>query len=193
MRDSWVTLAFIDSKYLGFRNINLDNSLLWFRNSQAAIEPTGGSGLQQPEDVRTRFAVVNRVDYTWTMGGLSLTPKFKHRTIVEQLDSEEDPRVSYSDFIPILMAQYKLTPRTSIQAGAQGLPLLPFKHWDRVDEDDTYSQTDYVSFVKLTADYFGLVDNNFMFGYKRTRRNFSRFEERNLEQGVLFVELMTPL
>jgi len=192
MRDSWVNLAFIDSRYLGFSNINLENSLLWFRNSQAEIELEDGSGLLQPENTHTRFSVVNKIDYTWMRGRVSITPKFKHRMIFEKVDSEEDPRVSYSEFVPIVMGQYKLTPKTSFLAGAQGLPWLNFKRWDRADKDNTFSQTDYMVMARITADYFGIRDNSFYFGYHRTRRNYSRFEERNLKQGILFVELISP-
>lgn len=192
MRDSWVNLAFIGSKYQGFRNINLENALLWSRNSQAEIELEDGSGLLQPEDVRTRFSMVNKIDYTWARGALSVTPKFKHRTIFESVDSEEDPRVSYSDFIPIVMGQYKFTPKTSLLAGAQGLPWFNFKHWDRADKDETFSQTDYLAMMKITADYFGIRDNSIFFGYQRTRRDFSRSERPDFKQGVIFVELISP-
>jgi hypothetical protein len=192
MRDSWVSLASIGSNYQGFHNINLENALLWFRNSQAEIELDDGSGLLQPEDVRTRFSVVNKIDYTWTRGALSVTPKFKHRTILESVDSEEDPRVSYSDFIPIIMGQYRLTPKTSLLAGAQGLPWLNFKHWDRADKDETFSQTDYLAMMKITADYFGIRDNSIFFGYQRTRRNYSRPGRPGYKQGVIFVELISP-
>lgn len=193
MRDSFVNLGFIDSEYLGFRGFNLRNSVLWFRNSQAEVELDDGSGLLQEEDVHTRFAISNRVDYTWQRGSLSVTPKFKHRTIFESRDSEDDPRVSYTEFIPIVMGEYSLTPKTSFLAGAQGLtPLLPFKHWNRADKSATFKQTDYMFMFRLTADYFGIRDNAFYFGYQRTRKDFDRPGRPDLRQGILFAELISP-
>lgn len=192
MRDSFVNLAFLSTKYLGFQKINIENGFLWSRNSQAEIEFADGSGLLQSADVRSRFSIVNKIDYTWTRGSFSVTPKFKHRLIYEKIDSEGTPRSSYSDFIPIIMGQFSLTPKTSFQLGAQGLPLLPFKHWDRAFEDNTFSQTDYLAMFRITADYFGIRDNSIFIGYQRTRQNFSRAGRSDIKQGVLFVELISP-
>jgi len=192
MRDSRVHLAFLDSKYVGFRGINLETSLLWFRNGQAEIELDDGSGLLQSKEVQTRFAVSNKIDYLWTRGSWHITPKFKHRTIYEKRDSEEGARVSYTEFIPIVMGEYTLTPKTSFLAGAQGMPLLPFKHWDRGQDDDTFRQTDYTFMFKLTADYFGIRDNAFYCGYQRTRKNFGRSGRPDFKQGILFAELISP-
>ena len=192
MRDSFVHLLFFDSTYQGFRGFNIENGFLWQRNSQAEVELEDGSGLLQPQDVRSRFSIVNKIDYTHSWGAFSVTPKLKHRTIFEQVDSEDAPRKSYSDFIPIVMGQYKLTPKTSFQLGIQGLPLLPFKHWDRAYEDGTYSQTDYLAMLRITADYFGIRDNSVFFGYQRTRRDFSHAGRPDAKQGILFVEVMSP-
>lgn len=192
MRDSWVHLAFLDTRYLGFEGYNVANSLLWFRNGQAEIALADGEGLLQPEDTHTRFSVVNKVDYTWTSGSLSLTPKFKHRTIFEKLESEQDPQVSYTEFIPIVLGEYTLTPKTSFLAGAQGVPLLSFKHWNRAQKDATFTQTDYTIMFKLTADYFGIRDNSFFFGYQRTRKDFDRSGRPDFKQDILFAELISP-
>ena len=192
MRDSWVNLAFVDTKYLGFAGFNLANSALWSRNSQAEIGLDNGTGLLQAEDVHSRISVVNKIDYVWTRGPLRITPKFKHRTIYEKTDSEDDPRISYTEFIPIVMGEYSFTPKSSFLAGVQGLPLLPFKHWDRVDKDITFTETDLTFMFKLTADYFGIRDNSFYFGFQRTRRDFGRSGRPDFKQGTLFAELISP-
>ena len=192
MRDSFVNLFFINSQYLGFGGFNIENGFLWARNSQAEIQLSDGSGLLQPEDVRSRFSLINKVDYTWTRGSFSVTPKLKHRTHFEKIDSEGTPRNSYSDFIPIVMGQYKLTPKTSFQLGAQGLPLLPYKHWDRAHETETYSRTDYLAMLRITSSYFGIRDNSLFIGYQRTRQNFSQQGRPDFAQGVIFVELISP-
>ncbi len=106
MRDSFVNLFFLNSQYLGWRGFNIESGFLWARNSQAEIALADGSGLLQPKDVRSRFSLINKVDYTWIRGSFSVTPKLKHRSHFEQIDSEGTPRDSYSDFIPIVMGQY---------------------------------------------------------------------------------------
>ena len=70
--------------------------------------------------------------------------------------------------------------------------MLPFKHWDRAFEDETYSQTDYLAMLSITADYFGIRDNSIFFGYQRTRRDFSHAGRPDSKQGILFVELISP-
>jgi len=142
--------------------------------------------------VRSRFSLINKVDYTWIRGSFSVTPKLKHRSHFEQIDSEGTPRDSYSDFIPIVMGQYQLTPKTSFQLGAQGLPLLPYKHWDRAHETETYNRTDYLAMLRITADYFGIENNSLFIGYQRTRQDFSQKGRPDFAQGVLFVELISP-
>ena len=192
MRDSFVNLFFFDSHYLGFRGFKVENSFLWARNNQAAIELEDGTGLLQPADTRSRFSLVNKIDYTWTRGSFSVTPKLKHRTHFVKLESEGTPRTSYSDLIPIVMGQYNLTPKTSFQLGAQGLPLLPYKHWDRANEAEAFTRTDYLAMFRITADYFGIRDNTLFIGYQRTRQNFEQAGRPDIKQGVLFVELISP-
>ena len=192
MQDSWVNTFYIDSQYLGFSNINLSNSLMWMRNSQAEITLEDGTGLLQPNDVRTRFTLVNKIDYSWVRGSLTVSPKFKHRLLYEALDTEENARLSSSEYIPILMAQYKLTANTHFLVGVQGFPGLSYKRQDRVEKDRTFDQKDYTAMLRITADYFGVGASTIFMGFQSTRRDYSRFEERNLEQNVLFVEIISP-
>ena len=192
MRDSWVNTFYVDLQYLGFRNVNLNNSLLWVRNSQAEIALEDGSGLLQPDDIRTRFTLINKIEYTWIRGALTVRPKFKHRLLYEDVDTEEDARLSSSEYIPIVMAEYKLTGNTHFLVGAQGFPGVPYKRHDRVEKDRTFGQRDYTAMLRITSDYFGVGASTIFMGYQRTRRDYTLFEERNLEQNVLFVEIISP-
>jgi hypothetical protein len=191
MRDSRVSTLFISSQLERFRDVNVENSLLWMRNSQAEIELEDGSGLLQPEDTHQRFILVNKVDYTWQRGALTVESKFKHRLLHEGVESEEDARRSYSDFIPILQAYYRLTANTQFHAGAQGLPGLPYRHWDRSDKNGTFGQTDYLVQMRINSEYFGRALSYYI-GYQRTDRDYSRLKDRNTEQGVLFIDLLVP-
>lgn len=218
MRDSWVSTFYVNTKFKWRRRTNLANGLVWSRNSQAQVELDDASGLLQPEDIRSRLTVINKVDYTWTRGSWSVQPKFKHRLIYEAVDSEGEPRKSYSEFIPIVTVDYRLTTNTFIQLGAQGfVPFIPY-HWDRVSiasslaRDNvyrmvsdgvyyppnapntfgTFKQSDYLVMFRLRAEYFGIRDNSFYFGYQRTRREYDSFKERNTKKNTLFVELISP-
>jgi hypothetical protein len=192
MRDSIVNTLFINSKYLGFENLNIENGLLWIRNNQAEIGLEDASGLLQVEDVRTRFTLINKIDYQLKLKGWVISPKFKHRLIFSGLDSEDDARVSFSDFIPIVTADYQLTNNTQFMFGMQGIPFLPYKHWDRVDKNQTFNQTDYLAMVKFRAEYFGIRDNTLFVGYQRSKQDFSRAGQLDTQQTTIFVELISP-
>lgn len=190
MRDSWVSTVFIEHHYLAIADLRLANSLLWMRNSQAEIELDDGT-LLQPDDVQTRVGVVTKVDYTWRRGSLTVEPKLKQRFLHEGADSDEDPRRSFVDLIPIVEAYYRLTANTQFVVGIQGFPGLPYKHWDRSDDTGTFDQTDYLGMARMDSEYFGRRLSYFL-GYQRTARKYDRLKDRNTEQGVFFVELMVP-
>ena len=141
MRDSWVSTGFAESVYRGFGNFEIENSVLWVRNAQAEILDRETEARVQPEDVRSRFAFVNKIGYAKTLRGWTLQARFKHRLRYESIASEGSARTSSSDFIPIATAQFRLTEHTHFLAGVQGIPLLPYRHWDRVRADGTYMQT----------------------------------------------------
>ena len=190
MRDSWVHTAYLDFRYIKFANTNIRNAVLWTRNSQAEI-PLEGDELLQEADVRSRLILINNIDKTWTRGSMALSAKFKHRLIYENVESEDDPRTSASDFMPILMGEYSLTPKTRFILAAQGMPFLPFKHWERINKDETYSQTDYAFMYKMRSEYFGF-ENDFFFGYLLANREYTRLRDRDFERGTFFVEVITP-
>ena len=192
MRDSWVNTAYFDFRYLKFANINVRNAFLWTRNSMAEIPLEGEEeGLLQPEDVRSRIIIINNIDKTWMYNSLAISAKFKHRLIYENIESEDDPRTSASDFIPILMGEYSLTPKTRFVLAAQGMPFLPSKHWERINKDETYSQTDYAFMYKMRSEYFGF-ENDFFFGYLLSDREHTRLKDRDFKRGTFFVEVITP-
>ena len=89
------------------------------------------------------------------------------------------------------MAEYSLTPKTRLVFGAQGMPLLPYKHWDRANKDGTYSQTDYAFMYKMRSEYFGF-ENDFFFGYLLSDREYTRLRDRDFQLGTFFVEIITP-
>ncbi len=218
MRNSLVHTFYVNTKYSWRQHTNLSNGLVWFRNGQAEVDLDDASGLLQPKDVRSRITLINKIDHTWGRGNWTLQPKFKHRLIREVVDSEDEPRKSYSEFIPLLVAHYRLTNNTSFEFGAQGfVPFIPYR-WDRVpiatslsqsnvyrsvsegyyvgpdapNTFGTFKQSDYLAMLRIRAEYFGIRDNSFYLGYQRTNREYDSFEDRNFTQNVIFVELISP-
>ena len=190
MRDSWVSTAFVETRYRAVGNLIVETAFLWRRNSQAEI--AGTDGFFQPDDIRSRLSLVNKLSHEWSHRALTVQARFKHRLRYHKIDSEADARTSSSDFIPICTLTYRLTEGTHFLAGVQGFPLLPFKHWDRARADGTYTQRDYLLMVRIRSEYFGITDNNLFFGYQLSRRDYSRFRERDTRRSALFAELVSP-
>ena len=191
MRDSWVHTAYVDGRYVKWRGMNIRNAFLWTRNSQAEIPLDDGDGLLQAADTRSRMIMINKIDKTWHRGALAISAKFKHRLIYESVDSEAEARASSSDFIPIFLAEYSLTPKTQLTFGAQGAPLVPFKHLDRARDEGTYNQVDYAFMYRMRSEYFGF-ENQFFFGYLIRDREYDELQDRNFRRGTFFVEIISP-
>ena len=191
MQDSFVATAFLKTDYIKIANTTISNSALWVRNEQAEITLLGEESNLQEADTISRIILVNKVKRNWLLGSLDIQAKFKHRLIFETVDSQQSARTSYSDFIPIAMAEYSWTPKTSFVLGIQGLPFLPYKRVDRAREDGSFDQADYAFMYKMQSEYFGFR-NEFFFGYLIADRNYKTLKDRNFRRGTFFVEIITP-
>ena len=109
MQDSFVSTAFLKTDYTKFVNTTISNSALWIRNEQSEIALVGEGGNLQEADTISRIILVNKIKRNWLIGSLGLQAKFKHRLLYETIDSQQSLRTSYSDFIPIVMAEYDWT------------------------------------------------------------------------------------
>jgi len=189
MRDSWVNTFYARARMEQIEDLAIENSILVIRNDRAEIELDDGTGLLQAEDTHSRLTLVNKIDYAWRWKGLTLQPKFKHLLHRETLESEDEARNSYSEFIPILRANYDLTTRTRLLAGIQGLPMLPYKHWDRIAEDDTYTQRDMMAMLNVQSEYWGFNTSVFL-GYQRQHRMYDRDEALDWKDYRLFMDVI---
>ena len=106
-------------------------------------------------------------------------------------EEEAKATTSFSDFIPILLAEYSLTPKTQLILGSQGFPFLPARHWDRVNDDGSYGQIDYALMYKMRSEYFGF-ENEFFLGYLLRDRQYNQLRDRDFKRGTFFVEIISP-
>ena len=189
MRDSWVNTVYLNTWIMRLENLNVQNSFLLRRNNQAAVDLDDGSGLLQEQDTRSHLTLINKIDYTWENGSLKVQPKFKHMLQRDRVGSNSEPTRSYSAFIPILRVDYALTEKTRILSGIQGFPLLPYKNWDRVQEDATFEQRDYMIMVNSHAEYWGF-DTTIFWGFQATRKEYSQLQERDIEDHRIFMDIV---
>jgi hypothetical protein len=98
---------------------------------------------------------VTRLDYTWSLGKLSVTPQYKIMLLRLSDRQQNEDLLAEVRSIPILRLQYLLLPRTTLRAGLQGMGPLPYRRDDQIA--DRNSQERRTSFITLTnrSRYFG--------------------------------------
>lgn len=174
MKNSFVTTLFAESNFNQIADLNIVNNVQYIRNSQKADEFDDGTS--QEEDVRTRWTLVNKVDYTIRLGdSFRIKPMFKHLLFRETSKNYQrefdDPIRSTSIYTPILRVEHQLTPKSFFQMGYQGLPFWKYRFKDRVDSSKDFKEWNLVIMMTNRSDYWGYSVAN-SFGYQRTSREF---------------------
>ena len=174
MKNSVVTTLFAESTFSQILDLNIINNVQYVRNSQKKDEFDDGT--IQVEDVRTRWTMVNKIDYTVRLGdSFRIRPMFKHLLVRETSDKYEEefdgPIASTSIYAPIVRFQYLMTPKSFFQLGYQGLPFWKYRFNDRVDDSKDFKEWNLVIMMTNRSDYWGYNVAN-QFGYQRTVREF---------------------
>ena len=153
MADSWVHTSFLGTEVRPLQGMRLENRLQWILNRQL----DRSARLQQ-------FTLVNKVDATWRWKRLTVQPMFKHLA-KHVTDTRRQRNVeSWHQIAPILRADVKITDRTSVQFGQQGLAVpftrtmlgtLAFRMIDRVDPTRERKASDSVLMFTVEGSYQG--------------------------------------
>ena len=131
---------------------------------------------------------VSRVEYTWHLGRVRITPQYKFM-LLRLMD--RDARVDLlaeSRSIPILRVEAQLLSRTSLRAGIQGFAGLPYRLSDRTSERNSFDQrTAFISVLNRSG-YFG-YDLVTIVGLGRDQREYGTGfrDARNFDSLTLFV------
>ena len=188
MRNSWVNSSHIKVAMSPLAGLDFDNSIIYFRNQQMAIDEPGQ---MQEAATRTRSIMINRISYTITRGALSIRPRLKHRVRRETVGVSSNSPHMVSEFIPIVSGEYALTEYTRLMIGIQGLPLLPYRYTDHRDALNSFSAIDRLIMLKIKRGYFGIAENALFIGYHY--RKLQRDEAKDhTQQSKIFVELISP-
>ncbi len=184
MRNSVVNTAYLDATFLRVRNLNINNRLKYALNFQRETD------LQSANTVR-QLAWVLRADYRWRIRTLTITPKVKYMAYWKEDDDGRVNEVSERLFYPMLVADYALTPRTSLRAGAQGMPFLKSRYRYPLNHGVDYSSEDYILMLANTSMYQGYLMSLSM-GFELTKL---RFEDRtregqDVDRALFFLRLL---
>lgn len=187
MRDSWVNTVYADATWFRVEGLTLNGRLKYTANHQ-------GASALQPEDVTREVAWVLRGDYRWELGRLEVSPRIKLMGY-RRSDREDLARpVGEAFFYPMVLADYQLTPRTRLSAGAQGFPFLCSRYWDTENGEVDYTGEDYIAAVTNSTTYNGYhLSLNMGYHLKRIRYERRRRQGEDLDRALIFIRLIMGL
>jgi len=174
MRNSVVNTLFIESRLSPATGVDLINNLQWIRNSQRADDFSDSTS--QSDNVLSTITLVNKVSYTLRLGNLSVRPMFKHLLLRKHSDqlSEQTGQgniLAYSIYSPILRSKYEVTDKSSLEMGFQGFPFWEFRHTDRVDKSEDFSEWTFLVMMTNRSDYYG-YNLASQFGWQHSARDY---------------------
>ncbi len=92
-QDTWINSAWVGFDYKGISRLNVSNKLKYEAYDQTKDDPRDAEG-QPLNGASNLFGLINKVDYTYTIGRLELQPRFKSEWLRQGafLRSEKDRR-----------------------------------------------------------------------------------------------------
>jgi hypothetical protein len=180
--------------YLEGELTRINGLRLWGNIRYAVNQQRGGvliEGRDLGRDEIRRLSSVLKAEYAWqaTRNWLVIS-QAKGLILRRGRDSVPVDLIDEWTFVPIVKTQYRITPRTHLWLGVQGLPGVPFKRKDRTDGFNSREET--VRVIQLTnrSPYFG-YDISMIMGLKMTSRRFNdparAAEEVDFTSGYLRV------
>ena len=126
---------------------------------------------------------VNRIDYTFRFGSVTVTPQYKYM-LYRLFDQERDRGILFETrSIPILRVAYPFLPRTTLSAGFQGLGPLPYRSRDRIANRNSFEQRTAFLTVTNRSKYFG-YELITIVGFNKDRRTFEHPAQKLNEYEV---------
>ncbi|MEW6755107.1 MAG: hypothetical protein AB1505_29610, partial [Candidatus Latescibacterota bacterium] len=153
MADSWVHTTFAGTQLTRWPGLVIENNGQWLLNRQLALH-----GRLQT------VTLVNKADYTWKRGRLVVQPMAKHLYKRVTRTGRHRALESWHQIAPILRLDVRLTEKSSLQFGQQGMGIpftdamfgpLAFRLTDAVDEAREYRSADSVLMFTVKGDYQG--------------------------------------
>ena len=178
MRNSLVNTVFLEAEYTGVSGLNFINAVKYERNGRRD-EGEGIGG-----DVR-EFTLMSKADYAYQRGEWTLTPMTKllmlHRDGPGQLLA---PQYRY-DLFPIFKVDYKLSDRTVLRAGVQGLPGFQHRHRNMKAAAEDFDARHYLGLIQTTGNYTG-YDVAVNLGFRTSRSRFINLPHEPVERLTEF-------
>ena len=203
-RNSYVNDTDLEAKLAPLPNLKLRELVRLQLNWQLGGRlPNGGF---QPSRRLDFLTTASSIEYTWQWGHLEFGPRFKLLHL-RQIDRAADVAIrSETQVIPILMARYLFSSRSSLRLGIQGMGPLPYRVYcgrcgstpDTPDQfglgefdprnPESFTQRNLVIAVTNRSKYFG-YDLWTLVGYTKEKRKFDDPLQsfRNFHTSTFFV------
>jgi len=182
MRDSRVHRGYIGSRWSPIRGVNIINNFRYELNHQR--EGAFQDGTEQVEDDLNTWALVNKADYAWNWGKLTVRPMFKHTLLKQDAQDGTGPggtvtERDITEIVPILQTSIQFTDRTSLELGAEGVPFFQERFIDRENELFDFKSQTYLGQLKMKGRSGGF-DVFIITGLQYTKKEF---DEPDLPSG----------
>lgn len=190
-RNSLVNRSYVASRVTAFRHLQLVNQVKVEINDQR--ETLFDDGVFQPGDRLGLLAGVHKTSYSWRHGRWTLTPQFKLLYLRQERRSLGIPLIHEREIMPIFKAVYRMTSRTALKAGMQGLPLpgLAYQFKDLTDDSSSFESRDWALFVTNLSEYFGYdMTVNTGLAYRKIEFLDARQQQRNSRTTSMFMSLI---
>ncbi|MFC1509252.1 hypothetical protein ACFL60_06160 [Candidatus Omnitrophota bacterium] len=152
-KNSRVNRLWVNSAIRAIPSITLENHLKLEVNDQ--IEGVMYDNTYQPGETINTIALVNKIVYSKTYGNVTFSPGFKFRFYKKDRSDLPRPGDYYTTRIPLIMVVYKVTEKSKISLGMQGIPYFEYIHKDFVQNENDQRQKIYCFQIENYTTYFG--------------------------------------
>ena len=189
-RNSWERQHYLEGEWTRIPGLRLGGNVRYSVNHQLGGVLIEGRDLGKDEV--SLLTLVTKAEYTWHPAEHWLfIAQGKGLVLRRNRESLPLALVDQWTFLPILKVQRKLTPRTELWIGMQGLPGLPLRVKDGADGFN--SRKEEVRAIQLTnrSPYFG-YDISMNLGIRVTRRTFDNVarEIENVRETAAFLRVL---
>jgi len=164
-RNSWDNLSYLETGVQAVPGLNVYNIILYDRNLLRG-SPKDDPDLV-PGGLITHFAMINKIDYTFHLGPLRITPQVKHIFDRKKLPGQKLPEYQSRWTIPIVRLELQIGPNTFFKAGVQGFPFFPERFRDPANPEGGFNRTTWLAYIQNTSKHRG-YNLSVLFGCYRT-------------------------
>ncbi|NKB72367.1 MAG: hypothetical protein GKR89_35270 [Candidatus Latescibacteria bacterium] len=185
-RNSTVATVHLGSEESPTENLSLKLAYKWRLNRQH--EDAFGDGTAQEDETRSRLTLSHRVEYRYPLRpSITLTARARH-LYWRDAAYPRDLRRHWSTWGLLFEEEFKLTERTVLVAGQEGIPgLLPVRHRDHLDKEADFDRWMDVIMLRTRGAYLGWdMVTEMGFEYQKLENDTDQVSNRTFFLEIFF-------